>query len=474
MIRSRFGALALLMAGSALLPACAQLPELGEKPIVRELAAYAANRSLAPADTVWPGSAWWSDYGDPQLDILMKEALAGSPDLAIAQARVRKAEGYAQQAGAALYPSVDASGSAGYSQQSENNGIPSAFVPKGWNDTGKVSIGLNFDLDLWGKNRAALAAATSDLEASKYDLAQARLMLTTNVAATYAELARLYAERDTAVAALAIRMDSLKLVSDRVTNGLDTRAELKQAESRVPAARAELGAIDETIALNRNALAALLGAGPDRGSAIDRPAIGKLHAKGVPTSASIDLVGRRPDVAAARALVEASASRIKVARAAFYPNISLGAIIGLQSLGLGNLLEGGSTYGNVGPAISLPIFHGGATSGQYRGARGTYDEAVARYDASVVAALRQVADAITSQNALARQIDDAREALAAAEEANALARRRYQGGLSTYLDALSAEERVVEARRSVTQLEARNFTLDVAMVRALGGGFQSN
>lgn len=474
MKHSRFGRLVLLMAGSALLPACAQLPELGTKPVMQEPAAYAANQSLAPADARWPGSAWWSDYGDPQLDILMKEALAGSPDLAIAQARVRKAEGYAQQAGAALYPSVDATGSVGYSQQSENNGVPSAFVPKGWNDTGKVSLGLNFDLDLWGKNRAAVAAATSDLEASKYDLDQARLILTTNVAATYAELAGLYAERDTAVATLSIRMDSLKLVSNRVVNGLDTRAELKQAESLVPAARAELGAIDEAIALNRNALAALLGAGPDRGLSIDRPAIGKLHAKGVPNGASIDLVGRRPDVAAARAAVEASASRIKVARAAFYPNISLGAIIGLQSLGLGNLLDGGSTYGNVGPAISLPIFHGGAISGQYRGARGTYDEAVARYDASVVAALRQVADAMTSQNALARQLDDAREALAAAEEANALARRRYQGGLSTYLDALSAEERVVDARRSVTQLEARNFILDVAMVRALGGGFQSS
>lgn len=474
MKRSRTGGLALLLAGSALLPACAQLPELGQKPVVKQPAAYAAARSLAPADAAWPGSTWWSDYRDPQLDALMTDALAGSPDLAMAQARVRKAEGYAQQAGAALYPSIDATGSTGFSQQSENNGVPSAFVPDGWKATGKLSLGLSFDLDLWGKNRAALAAATSDLEAAKYEYAEARLMLTTNIAATYAELARLHAERDTAIATLSIRTDSAKLVSNRVANGLDTRAELKQAESRVPAARAELGAIDEAIALTCNALAALVGAGPDRALSIGRPAVTQLHAKGVPAGATIDLIGRRPDIAAARATVEASASRIKVARAAFYPNISLGAIVGLQSLGLGNLFESGSTYGNAGPAISLPIFHGGAISGQYRGARGTYDEAVARYDASVVQALRQVADAMTSQRALASQLGDARQGLADAEEANALARKRYQGGLSTYLDVLSAEERVVEARRSVAQLEARNFTLDVSMVRALGGGFQSN
>lgn len=472
-MRPRFGGLAFLLAGSATLSACATVPALGPAPEMREPVTLASTQALAPAVIEWPSDGWWTAYADPQLEKLIDEALSGAPDLAIAAARLRQAEGYAQQAGAALYPSVEATSSAGYVQQSENNGIPAQFVPDGWRQQGKVGIGLSFNPDLWGKNRAALAAATSDAEAARYGVAEARLALTTGIASTYADLARLHAQRDTLQAALEIREDTLRLVTRRVASGLDTRAELKQAESRVPSARADLAATDEAIALTRNALAALIGAGPDRALTITRPSVSMLRAQGVPTGASIDLIGRRPDIVAARASVEAAASRIKVARAAFYPDINLSALIGLQSLGLSNLFQSSSTFGSVGPAVSLPIFQGGALQGQYRGARGSYDEAVARYDGSLIQALRQVADAATSQKALAVRLSESRQALADAEEGNAIARQRYEGGLSTYLDVLSAEEGVLQARRTVAELETRAFTLDVAMVRALGGGFKA-
>lgn len=471
MTRTRFCGLATLLAGSATLSACAAIPALGPQPAIRPASTLAASQSLTPTVEAWPGDGWWESYGDPQLSALIGEALADAPDLAAAAARLRTAQGYAQQAGAALYPAIEASGSVGYVQQSENNGVPAQFVPDGWRQQGKIGIGLSFDLDLWGKNKAARAAALSDAEAARFELAQARLALTTNIAAAYADLASLHAQRDTLQSALAIREDTLRLVAARVTTGIDTRAELKQAESRVPAARAELAATDEAIALTRNAIAALTGAGPDRALSITRPSVAALKAQGVPAGASLDLVGRRPDIAAARASVEAAGSRIKVARASFYPNISLSALIGLQSLGLDNLFKGGSTFGSAGPAISLPIFSGGALQGQYRGARGSYDESVARYDARLVQAVREVADAATSQKALAVRLSESRRSLADAEEGNALARRRYKGGLSTYLDVLSAEEGVLQARRTVAELEARAFVLDIAMVRALGGGF---
>jgi NodT family efflux transporter outer membrane factor (OMF) lipoprotein len=242
----------------------------------------------------------------------------------------------------------------------------------------------------------------------------------------------------------------------------------------VPTARADLAATDEAIALTRNAIAALLGAGPDRGLAIARPSVAILQIRGVPANGTIDLVGRRPDVAAARASVEAAASRIKAARADFFPNISISGLIGLQSLGFSNLLLGSSAFGNAGPAVTLPIFHGGAISGQYRGARGQYDEAVARYDAQLVQAFREVADAAVSRKMLDERLGQSRQALADAEEANALARQRYAGGLSTYLDVLNAEAGVLQARRSVAELETRAFAIDVAMVRALGGGFAAS
>ncbi len=457
---------------AASLTACAATPNLGASPQIRSTATVAAERSLAaPASADWPGDDWWTSYGDVQLAQLIDEGLRGSPDAAAAAARFRRAEGLAQAAGASLLPALDAQGTVGVEKQSYHRGIPPSFVPRGWKDTGQAALNFSFDLDLWGRNRAALAAATSDAEAARVEQNQAQLMLTTGIAAAYADLARLYAERDVQLAAIDLRLATQRLVSDRVRIGLDTRAELKQADASVPQARADLAEIDEMIALGRNQLAALVGAGPDRGLTIARPSLASLHQPGLPPQVTTDLIGRRPDIAAARARTEAAASRIKVARADFYPAISLGALIGVQSIGLENLTKGGSLFGNAGPAVSLPIFQGGALSGRYRDARARYDEAVADYDKTVIGAYREVADAVTSQHALADRLAQSRQALADSEEAYLIARKRYQGGLSAYLDVLTAEEKVLQARRSVANLGARAFALDIMLVRALGGGF---
>jgi len=214
----------------------------------------------------------------------------------------------------------------------------------------------------------------------------------------------------------------------------------------------------------------LIGAGPDRGLAIARPAA-LARPRALPADVTTNLIGQRPDIAAARARVEASAQRIKVAHADFYPAISLSALAGFESLGLASLLNGGSSYGNAGPAISLPIFRGGQIAGQYRTSRAQYDEAVANYDRTVAGAYHDVADAVTSQTMLAQRLAQSQQALADAEEAYRIARERYEGGLSTYLTVLSAEDMVLQNRRAVADLSARAFSLDVALVRALGGGF---
>jgi NodT family efflux transporter outer membrane factor (OMF) lipoprotein len=348
------------------------------------------------------------------------------------------------------------------------------MIPNGWNDSGSMGLSLSLDLDLWGKNRSALRAANADADAARYEMEAAKLALTIGIASTYAELASLYAQRDTLESALAIRTETAKLVAERTAIGLDTRAELKQAEARIPQTQADLEATDEAIALTRNALAALVGNGPDRALTIERPAVAALQAQGVPADASIELIARRPDIAAARARVEGANDRIKEAKAAFYPNVNLSALIGLSSFGLGNLFNSGSGIGSVSPAVSLPLFHGGALQGQYRGRRGQYDEAVALYDRQVIEALHETADAVTSQKMLVSRLANSRRALADFEEANRLARQRYEHGLSTYLDVLTAEEGVLEARLDVAQLETRAFSLDVQLIRALGGGFASS
>ena len=291
------------------------------------------------------------------------------------------------------------------------------------------------------------------------------------MAADYADLARLYEERDVAERSLASRGETLDLVSRRVTNGLDTRGELNQAQAGVPSARADLDLIDEQIAQTRDAIAALLGQGPDRGLALQRPATTRLKAFGLPARLSADLIGRRPDVVAARWRAEAAAKRIGEAKAAFYPDINLTAFVGQQSLYLRELFAAGSDVGQVGPAISLPIFDAGELRGRLRGAKADYSEAVASYDAALTQALREVADAAASERALDQRLKDSREALADREEAYRIARLRYEGGLANYQTVLIAEDSVLQSRRTVVDLEARAFSLDIQLIKALGGGY---
>jgi NodT family efflux transporter outer membrane factor (OMF) lipoprotein len=345
-------------------------------------------------------------------------------------------------------------------------------VPDGVQDTGTVAATLSFDLDLWGRNRAALAAATSDALAGRADAAQARLLLTSAIAAAYADLSGYMDQRDSAAQTLRVRQSTAALTGDRTTAGLDNRGSQRQAEARVGAAQADVTALDEAIALTRHRIAALLGKGPDRGLAITRPHLTAPPA-GIPADAGIALVGRRPDIVAARLRAESAGHRIDVAHADFYPNIRLSALVGMQALGLGHLFDSGSEYGNGGAAISLPIFQGGAISGRYRGARAQYDAAVAAYDQTLTGALREVADTLSSRASIESQIADQRAALTAATEAANIARLRYRAGLSNQLPLLTAEDSMIALTRSVAVLEARRLSLDIMLIRALGGGYRN-
>ncbi|HEX3886031.1 MAG TPA: efflux transporter outer membrane subunit [Phenylobacterium sp.] len=470
-VRLRIGVSGLLAATA--LSACATLPPAAPARLAKAPGSYATAQSLAAPQRDWPADVWWTAYGDPQLDKLIGEALNGSPTLASAQARVRKAESIVAQAHSRELPTLAANGSVEEMKQSYNLGIPPAFVPHNYNDYGLATLNFAWELDFWGKNRSAVAAATSDARAAEAAEAEARLMLSTNVAAAYADLARLYAERDVADRALAVQSETSQLVRDRVANGLDTLAEQRQAEADPLQARADISAIDEQIALTRNRLAALLGAGPDRGLAIARPSVGALKPLGLPQELAADLVGRRPDVAAARWRAEAATQRIHEARAAFFPDVNLTAFIGAQSLFLRELTASGSDVGAVGPAVSLPIFEGGRLKAGLRGAEADRDDAVATYDATVTEAFHQVADVVASSRALQTQLADSRAALAASEDAFRIATLRYKGGLSTYPEVLLAEQGVLRRRRTVADLDARALTLDVQLVRALGGGYRT-
>jgi len=464
----------LTLLGAAALSACASLPGKAPAPAIKPQTAYASARSFAAPLTDWPANDWWKTYGDAQLDTLIAEGLAGSPSVAVADARLRRAQSYQAQARGALAPQVSANASTTEQKQSYNYLSPPSMTPQYWNDYGRASLDFSWEIDFWGKNRAALAAATSEAVAAGADGTQARLALSTAIASGYAELARLYSAHDTAVAARELRSKTAALFAKRFDNGLETRGSVRQADSRQASSEADVLVIEEQIALQKNKLAALLGAGPDRALLIARPAVNFTRAFALPATLSAELIGRRPDLVAARLRAEAAAKRIHVARAAFYPNVNLTAFIGVQALGVDMLKESGSDIGSVGPAVSLPIFNGGRLRAQLRGAEAEYAEAAANYEKVLVQALQDVADAAVSQRALGPQLEKVDAAVNAAREAWRVQNDRYNGGLATYLDVLSAEDYLLGNLRSQSDLRSRSMTLDVALNRALGGGYQSS
>jgi NodT family efflux transporter outer membrane factor (OMF) lipoprotein len=465
-----------LMAASslALLAACA--PDLGPMVQIKPASDYAARKTLgAPAAAAWPAQDWWKAYDDPQLTALIEEALKGAPDLRVAEARLRQAQAMSEQAGAALLPTLSASGNIQETAIKLNaQGLPSQLknsLPSDWQPFTQIGAKAAYEVDFFGKNHAAVAAASSQQRAADFELQAARLQISTAVASAYADLVRLTADRQAALDAVKVRGETLQLVSDRVRNGLENEGQKAQSSAERHVSEGDVAALDARIDEARHLLAALIGAGPDRGLdvAVNPAAAGAPW--GLPSNLPADLIGRRPDVAAARLRAEAAADRIKVAHAAFYPNISLtGSVLDL-SFTPDQIFSHEILLAQLGPAVSLPIFQGGRLKGAYRGAAGEYDEAVATYDKTVAYALKDVADAVSLQKALAVQLGYADEALADSRKAYDLAVLRYKGGLSPYLVVLAAQSTLIAQQRATADLRAQTLSANVALVRALGGGF---
>jgi len=455
--------------------ACADLPnDHAPRPQLKPAETYQDQRSFAAPAADWPTDRWWDAYGDAQLSGLIDEALQGSPTLAQAEARLISAGASTQVSRAATLPSASAEADVAETEASRVIGFPpfiAQLLPKGYLSTGRLALDASYDLDLFGKNRAALKAAVSEEAATKADLAEARLTLSVAVGQAYADLARLGAERDAAAEAVRNRQETSHLTAERVENGLDTRAELKQAQAATPASQADVESLDEQILLTRHRIAALLGEGPDRGLDIDMPKAETVKPFGLPADLRLHLVGRRPDIVAARLRAEAAAKRIDVAKAAFYPDVTLNAYVGQQALGLSQLFNPAAAIGSIGPAITLPIFQGGRLRGEYRGAKADYAAAVDAYDATLTQALQDVADASASAQSADRQLADRRAALTAGEQAYTVAEERYQGGLSPYVAVLSAENALIDERRAFADAQSRAFSLDIALIHALGGGY---
>ena len=448
------------------LASCA--PDLGPRPPIPSAAQFETKASLPAGAQSWPGDGWWRAFGDPQLDRLIDEALANSPSMAQAAARIDLARSQAIGARAALLPEAGALGTVRATRITQNLGLPSNGE---WNWLGAGLLSGSYEIDFWGKNRAALKAATSEEKAAAADAAAARLTLAAQVASAYADFARLEVNRDLAASALQIHIQTRDLVNRRLQAGTAPKQALEQAESGVQAAGTQLQSVDEAIVLARHMIAALVGAGPDRGDRLALPALANRRSPGLPADLPLALVGRKPELVAARWRAEAASQRIHHAKAAYYPNVNLSAVFGVVSLGLDRLFEDRSELGSVGPAISVPIFDGGHLEAGVRGARGEYDLAVASYREVLLQSLKSAADAVASLKALQGESQAAEAAEARAQSAYDLAKLRYEGGLADYDSVLISQNALIATRDEAASLRLRGFQLDIALADALGGGF---
>ena len=436
----------------------------------------ATERTLATAqinEDAWPDDNWWHDYGDAQLDALMTEALAGSPSLQIAQARVRQAQAVATSAPAARLPNTTVDAETTRQRYSANSIYPPPFAGN-WYTDGRVALDFSYDLDFWGHNREVLESARANVRAAEADHAAARLALTVAVARAYFNLSLQFALLDIANASLVQQNTILDLTQQRASRGLENIARVKQSAGSVALTRAGVQYEEAAIRTVRAQLGALVGAGPDRGADLQRPALQAPQKIELPTALPADLLGRRPDIVAQRWRVESATRGISAAEAAFYPNVNLAAFAGFQAIGLGNLFNGGSAIAGAGPAVSLPVFNRRQLRGALQSQQAQYEYAVAQYNQTLIDAVNEVANVVTSWDGLVKESDEARIAEDAAQSAYSISRDRYRAGLDNYLTVLSSENQVFFTQALRAQLLARELNLTADLVRALGGGYSAD
>lgn len=448
------------------LSACANPPDISRPAALRD----AQSLGLSAAGAGRAQSQWWREFGDPQLNALVEQALESNPSLQMVQARLLRAQAAVGVSQSASAPQLGAAVDATRQKFTANGMIPPPLAGAIY-ETGTAQLTGSWELDFFGKNRAALAATLGNERAAEADAAAARTLLASTVARSYFQWLRLHDLRAVAEAQLAQRTQVLRLVQSRVNAGLDTRLELRQSEAMLPDARLQIEVLQEQQALASHALAALISK-PNEPLSLVAPAQKAIKNILFPEAVPVDLLGRRADIAAARWRVEAASEDTASARSQFYPNVNLVAFAGFSSIGLDRLLGSGSEQWGVGPALRLPLFDGGRLRANLRVKTADLDAAIASYNAAVIEAVREVADQLTSIHAIKRQQGEQRAAQDAAEQAYAIATRRYEAGLGNLLQVLAAETAVLGQRRQGVELAARAMDTQVALMRALGGSYR--
>jgi len=416
--------------------------------------------ALATAD-------WWTLFADPELEALIERALAANQDLVAAAARVDQARAAAGIARSAYFPSAAVGASADRSHTSRTTDI---VMPLAETDTVRGALDASWELDLFGRIRRLNESARAGAAASAADFASVRLALTAEVASSYFSLRALDRELQLVDEGIALRRRALELVNSRKENGAATDFDVARAEAELASTEAEASALANRRSALQNTLSVLLG---EQAPAFEIASLesGIAQPPAVPAGLPSALLERRPDIAAAESTLISSNAQIGVAKAAFFPAISLTGSAGFASGEIDRLFNSDSRAWSIGPSLYLPIFQGGRNKANLERSRAAYEENVARYRQRVLVAFREVQDALNATHLLSSQAEAQERAVAAARRAGDLARTRYEAGFVNYFEVIDAQRTLLATERASTQLGAQRLLTSVAFIKALGGGW---
>ena len=424
-----------------------------------------------PLDNV-PKGAWWEIFGDTNLNALEVEALDANQSLKAAIARVDEARATARVARADLLPSLNFDPSFNRQRYSPNESPSFGNITA---NTWQTPLDLSYEVDLWGRVRRGFESARADAQGSLAAFANVLLTLQADVAQNYFRLRALDAEIATVSGTVGLRKEQVRLVRSRFNGGIGNELDIARAETELATTEAEAASLEQSRAELENALAILAGSNP---SSFHLAAVDADHwnppTPRIPAGLPADLLERRTDVAEAERQLASANARIGVAKAAFFPVLTLTGSGGYLSADVDTLFNWNSRVWSIGPSLSLPIFAGGRNKANYRRSEAVFEESVANYRQQVLVAFGEVEDSLSGIRHLADQSSAQQRAVTNARRAVDLATQRYRSGIVSYIEVVDASRDALQAERDNAQLAGQRLIADVQLIKALGGGWNNS
>lgn len=466
-------AVAAAVIASAMLAGCAVGPKY-QRFDVQAPAAWSSEgpwRQAAPKDSI-PKGAWWELFHDDELNRYEQKLLAANQSLVAAQDRLARARSLARIASAGLFPTMSTDPNASRVRFSGNR--PGSSTPESplTQSVYSIPFALNYEVDLFGRQRKSLEAANANLQSAAADLQNVQLVLTAELAADYFTLRELDAETQVVQDSVAIQTKGLQLVNNRHEGGLASGLDLAQQQTLLDSTVTQLHLVEQQRATFEHALAVLTG---NPASTFGVPAAPlKTEPPPLPVGVPSEMLERRPDVATAERTMAQQNALVGVAQTAFYPQFTISGSGGFQSISISSLITAPSAFWAIGGDLLQPIFNGGRNRATLAATKSAYDESVANYRESVLVAFQQVEDGLSSLTALSQAAASQDSAIASSRRSLELSNNRYVGGVATYLDVITAQAALLNNQRLAAQLLGQQMITSVYLVKALGGGWDAS